>query len=228
MTLKDVTNIVAILRDEDQGGFDLKSLQPALPGPTPFQNLQDFQLQLQLHQFLKNRWLITKRVRGSFWSDSTDRCTIQQCLLLMANTISTTSSANLVLPPRLPGLAQPLLPPFSFPPEPIFPLPHPAPIYGHPFRHPLMVSQKPKAREYFNREKNCSFQGLQPPVPSPVLLPSQTSFEHRFVASPKRSQSPKFKPFSHLSPGHDDVLPPPKVQNLKVPQLRTVCLPTEN
>ena len=35
---------------------------------------------------LKNRWLITKRVRGSFWSDSTDRWTIQ-CLLLMANAI---------------------------------------------------------------------------------------------------------------------------------------------
>jgi len=130
------TGVHSMGRDDDQGGFDLKSLQPALPGPTPFQNLQDFQLQLQL-QFLKR------------------------------------TSATLVLPPRLPGLAQPLLPPFSFPPEPIFPLPHPAPIYGHPFRHPLM--------------------GLQPPVPSPVLLPSQTSFEHRTRRCSSSPESSKFE-----------------------------------
>jgi len=122
-------------RDNDQGGFDLKSLHPALPGSTtPFQNLQDFHLHLQL-QFLKN-------------------------------------SATLVLPPRLP-LAQPLLPPFSFAQEPLFPLPHPAPIYGHPFRLPLM--------------------GLQPPVPTSALLPSQTTFEHRARRCSSSSESSKFE-----------------------------------
>ena len=101
----------------------------------------------------------------------------------MANNASSpTPSATLVLPPRLP-LAQPLLPPFSFPSEPIFPIPHPAPIYGHPFRLPLMVSaSKPKANE-----RETRFQGLQPPVPTTALLPSQTAFEHRFTTSSLRN-----------------------------------------
>ena len=101
----------------------------------------------------------------------------------MANNASSpTPSATLVLPPRLP-LAQPLLPPFSFPSEPIFPIPHPAPIYGHPFRLPLMVSaSKPKANE-----RETRLQGLQPPVPTTALLPSQTAFEHRFTTSSLRN-----------------------------------------
>ena len=126
-------------------------------------------------------------------------------LLVLANTISTTPSAALVLPPRLP-LAQPLLPPFSsFPPEPIFPIPHPAPIYGHPFRLPLMVSlSKPKANE------TC-FQGLQPPVPTTALLPSPTTFEHRFTTSSLRNRprgcvkqekgGQKLIPLSRIAPG---------------------------
>ena len=168
----------------------------------------------------------------------------------MANNASSpTPSATLVLPPRLP-LAQPLLPPFSFPSEPIFPIPHPAPIYGHPFRLPLMVSaSKPKANE-----RETRFQGLQPPVPTTALLPSQTAFEHRFTTSSLRNgpqgcvkqeeggqkliprmaslfqqsfrcwSKPEF--FSHLSPGLDIVPPPPIVQNLKVPPSRTGSLPT--
>ena len=74
-------------------------------------------------------------------------------ILLYLNTFS----ATLVLPPRLP-LAQPLLPPFPFPQEPLFPLPHPAPIYGHPFRLPLMVSAVQCVSKLKANEKN-SFSG---------------------------------------------------------------------
>ena len=46
-------------RNDEQGGSDLKIMQPALAGPNPYQpfNLQELQIQLQL-QFLKKRLLL--------------------------------------------------------------------------------------------------------------------------------------------------------------------------
>lgn len=130
----------SLIRNDEQGGSDLKIMQPALAGPNPYQpfNLQELQIQLQL-QFLKK-----------------------------------SLPPGLALPPRL---AQPLLHPFPFPPEPIFSLPHPAPIYPHPFRHPLMGPGLPPASM----------------APTMALLPSSASFEHGARRSSSSPEIPKFE-----------------------------------
>ena len=56
---KDFLQNFEFCRNDEQGGSDLKIMQPALAGPNPYQpfNLQELQIQLQL-QFLKKRLLL--------------------------------------------------------------------------------------------------------------------------------------------------------------------------